>query len=157
MSKTDNILEKLKAAQQPVIDNPDELTDLIMSNLPEQDNAQFTMHNAPLGRRTLATSGTQKFTMLRTLRIISSMAAVYLVGLFFYLQAEPSNKAETAYNNKVELQQPSSQPYCTEGTPREILMCYLERKKEQPSTYSLIKQRIQHSQMNDNHELNKLH
>jgi hypothetical protein len=130
MNKTDNILEKLKAAQQPTVDNPDELTDLIMDSLPEQD--------APLKEQPA-----KPHAVLLTLRIVLSMAAVYLVGLFIYLQAEPTNKVEIVYNNKVESPQPA---YCTEGSAREILMCYLERKREQPSTYSLIKQKIYESQ-----------
>ena len=36
MNKTDDILKKLSALEQPAIDNPDALTDLIMSSLPEQ-------------------------------------------------------------------------------------------------------------------------
>ena len=78
------------------------------------------------------------------LRILSSVAAIYLVGLFFYLQTAPTAEIVA---HKVEKQQLSPQPaYCTEGTPREILMCYLERKKEQPKSYSLIKQKIYESQ-----------
>ncbi len=56
------------------------------------------------------------------LRIISSVAAAYLVGLFIWLQMQSEPKAATAYINKVE--QPPTPPapqYCTEGTPREIL------------------------------------
>ena len=65
--------------------------------------------------------------LIIALRIISSVAAIYLVGLFLYLQQEPVVKVETAYNNKVKKEQPIPAPaYCTEGTPREILMCYLE-------------------------------
>ena len=74
------------------------------------------------------------------LRIIWSVAAIYLIGLFFWLQQEPVAKVETAYNNKVEKLQPAPQPeYCTEGTPREILMCYLERRQAQPDTYKQLK------------------
>ena len=77
--------------------------------------------------------------LIIALRIISSVAAIYLVGLFFYLQQEPVAKVETAYN-KVEKEQPAPQPaYCTEGTPREILMCYLERRQAQPDTYKQLK------------------
>ena len=47
MNKTNDILEKLKAAEQPVIDNPDELTDLIMSSLPEQDAPQKEQPQKP--------------------------------------------------------------------------------------------------------------
>ena len=78
--------------------------------------------------------------LIIALRIISSVAAIYLVGLFLYLQQEPVAKVETAYNNKVEKPQPAPQPeYCTEGTPREILMCYLERRQAQPDTYKQLK------------------
>ena len=77
--------------------------------------------------------------ILITLRIVSSIAAIYLVGLFFYLQQEPVTKVETAYNN-MEKEQPAPQPtYCTEGTPREILMCYLEHRQAQPDTYKQLK------------------
>jgi hypothetical protein len=80
--------------------------------------------------------------ILITLRIVSSIAAIYLVGLFFYLQQEPVAKAETAYN-KVEQEQPTPNPsYCTEGTPREILMCYVERRKAQPHIYQQLKQKL---------------
>ena len=85
--------------------------------------------------------------LLIALRIISSVAAIYFVGLFFYLQAETPTKPAIAYNNEVEKRLPAPQPaYCTEGTPREILTCYLEWKREQPTTYSFIKQRFYESQ-----------
>ena len=127
MNKTNDILEKLKAVEQPAIDDPDALTDLIMSNLPEQDAPQKEQSQKP-------------HAILITLRVISSVAAIYLVGLFFYLQQKPVAKVETAYTNKVEKQQPAPQPaYCTEGTPREILMCYLEHRQAQPDTYKQLK------------------
>ena len=134
MNKTNDILEKLKAAEQPAIDNPDALTDLIMSSLPEQDASQKEQTQKP-------------HAMLIALRVISTIAALYLVGLFFYLQQEPVTKVETAYNNKVEEQQPAPQPaYCTEGTPREILMCYMERREAQPHIYQQLKQKSYENQ-----------
>ena len=134
MNKTNDILEKLKAAEQPAIDNPDALTDLIMSSLPEQDAPQKEQAQKP-------------HAMLIALRVISTIAALYLVGLFFYLQQEPVAKVETAYNNKVEEAQPAPQPaYCTEGTPREILMCYMERREAQPHIYQQLKQKSYENQ-----------
>ena len=127
MNKTDDILEKLKAVEQPAIDNPDALTDLIMSSLPEQDAPQKEQPQKP-------------HAMLIALRVISSIAALYLIGLFFHLQQESVAKVKTAYTNKVEKQQPAPPPaYCTEGTPREILMCYLEHRQAQPDTYKQLK------------------
>lgn len=88
----------------------------------------------------MAQRTTKPSALLIALRIISSVAAIYLIGLFFYLQQEPVAKVETAYNNKVEEKRPAPQPkYCTEGTPREILMCYLERRQAQPDTYKQLK------------------
>ena len=79
--------------------------------------------------------------MLIALRFISSAAAIYLVGLFIWLQLQPAPKAQMAYTPKVEQSQPAPQPaYCTEGTPREILMCYIEHRKAQPDTYKQLKQ-----------------
>ena len=79
--------------------------------------------------------------LLIALRFISSAAAIYLVGLFIWLQLQPAPKAQMAYPPKVEQSQPAPKPaYCTEGTPREILMCYIEHRKAQPDTYKQLKQ-----------------
>ena len=81
------------------------------------------------------------------LRAISSVAAIYLVGLFIWLQMQPEPKAATAYINKVEqTQTPPAPQYCTEGTPREILMCYMERRKAQPHIYQQLKQKLYENQ-----------
>ena len=77
--------------------------------------------------------------ILIALRTISSIAAIYLVGLFFWLQQTPELKTETAYNTGKPTP-PTS--YCTEGTPREILTCYMERRKAQPHIYQQLKQKI---------------
>ena len=74
--------------------------------------------------------------ILIALRTISSIAAIYLVGLFFWLQQTPEIKTGTAYNQGKPTP-PTS--YCTEGTPREILMCYLEHRQAQPDTYKQLK------------------
>ena len=74
--------------------------------------------------------------LLIVIRAITSIAAIYLVGLFFWLQQTPELKTETAYNQGKPTAKTS---YCTEGTPREILMCYLEHRQAQPDTYKQLK------------------
>ena len=74
--------------------------------------------------------------VLIALRTITSIAAIYLVGLFFWLQQTPETKTETAYNQGKPTPQKA---YCTEGTPREILTCYLEKRKAQPHYYQQLK------------------
>ena len=75
--------------------------------------------------------------LLVAIRTISSIAAIYLVGLFFWLQQTPELKTETAYNQGKPT--PTTTSYCTEGTPREILTCYLEKRKAQPHYYQQLK------------------
>ena len=74
--------------------------------------------------------------LLVAIRTISSIPAIYLVGLFLWLQQTPELKTETAYNQGKPTAKTS---YCTEGTPREILMCYMERRKAQPHYYQQLK------------------
>ena len=73
------------------------------------------------------------------LRAILSAAAVYLVGLFLWLQQEPAEPVRLAVK-----QQPVQETVvpCTEGTPDEIIMCYFEQRETRPNTYNLIRQTL---------------
>ena len=73
------------------------------------------------------------------LRTILTTAAIYLVGLFLWLQQEPTEPVRLA-----DRQQPVQEAIipCTEGTPDEIIMCYLEHRETRPNTYNLIRQRL---------------
>ena len=73
------------------------------------------------------------------LRIILSTAAVYLVGLFLWLQQETAAPVQLA--DKRQPVQKTAAP-CTEGTPDEIIMCYLEQRETRPNTYNLIRQTL---------------
>ena len=127
MNKTDDILEKLKAARQPAIDNSDALTDLIMDNLPEQAVPEKAEPKRP-------------HALLLTMRVISSLAAAWLVGLFFVVNDETPVAPVAVHPS-------SNTPSLCEGsTPGEIYTCYMERKRGQQTTYSLIKKKIYESQ-----------
>ena len=134
MNKTDDILEKLKNVERPQID----MTEEIMSLLPSSpEGKSLTPVPSPLREG-------RSINFMPVIRAVLSLAAMWIVGLFFVLQIESSDQAEI---NNVENQYPSPQPaYCTEGTPREILMCYLERKREKQSIYSLIKRNLYENQ-----------
>ena len=73
------------------------------------------------------------------LRIMLTTAAVYLVGLFLWLQQEPTEPVRLADRQQPE--QESVVP-CTEGTPDEIIVCYLEQRETRPNTYSLIRRTL---------------
>jgi hypothetical protein len=126
MNKTDDILQKLSAIEQPAIDNPDALTDLIMNSLPEQAAPKKTQDE-------------RAHALLLTMRAISSIAAVWLVGLFFVVNYE------TLVTPVVVHQSPNAPSFCEGSTPGEIYTCYMQRKREQSGTYSLIKKRIYES------------
>jgi hypothetical protein len=79
------------------------------------------------------------------LRTVTSMAAIFLVGLFFYIDKETPLTAHLSPPSGGS-QRGAFPELCEGSTPRELYMCYLERKREQPSTYSLIKKRIYESQ-----------
>lgn len=127
MNKTDDILEKLKAARQPAIENPDVLTDLIMDSLPEQVASQEV-------------PAKKSHAILMALRIISSVAAVYLLSLFFIVNDETPVTPVTIH------QSANTPSLCEGSTPGEIYTCYMERKRGQQTTYSLIKKKIYESQ-----------
>ena len=79
------------------------------------------------------------------LRTVTSMAAIFLIGLFFYVDKESSLTAHLSPPSGGS-QRGASPELCEGSTPRELYMCYLERKREQPSTYSLIKKMIYENQ-----------
>ena len=85
MNNIDEILERLKGAQ-PEIDNPDELTDLIMSALPDSNTESKTPE--------------KESRIVKFVRIVLTAAAVLLVGLFIYtndLDADTPTTTQTNY------------------------------------------------------------
>ena len=77
------------------------------------------------------------------LRTAATMAAVFLIGLFFAVNSDtsevPCQKMSTnQMNHKPE--------FCKGNTPRELYMCYLEQKREQSKTYRSLKQMIYENQ-----------
>ena len=73
------------------------------------------------------------------LRTVTSMAAIFLVGLFFFINGEASEAPQLATTTTSTDPTPA---FCEGSNPRELYMCYMERKRETPSVYSLIKKRI---------------
>ena len=122
MNKTDDILEKLKAAGQPTIDNPDELTELIMSNLPEQAGSPRQMG-----------AGLAPGAILIALRIVSSIAALWLIGLFLdTTSTEPNNKEQQGlYGQTIDLMQGS--------TLKDVYTSRLRASQEKSISYTQLK------------------
>lgn len=77
------------------------------------------------------------------LRSFTSMAAIFLIGLFFFVNEGKNEVPQLAITSTPTEPTPA---FCEGSTPRELYMCYLERKREQPKTYRIIKQLIYENQ-----------
>ena len=80
MNKTDEILERLKNAQQQQIDNPDDFTDLIMGSLDSASSLQERVRRGSV--------------ILPIVRTVLSLAAMWIIGFFIYLQFDGSAPIE---------------------------------------------------------------
>ncbi len=78
--------------------------------------------------------------LLIALRTVLSAAAIYLVGLFLWLQQDTAAPVQTVARQQDIREAGSTR--CSEGTPLEQYLCYMEYKKEQPNTFSKLRQQF---------------
>ena len=78
--------------------------------------------------------------LLIVLRTVLSAAAIYLVGLFLWLQQDTAAPVQTVARQQDIREAGSTR--CSEGTPLEQYLCYMEYKKEQPNTFSKLRQQF---------------
>ena len=78
--------------------------------------------------------------LLIALRTVLSAAAIYLVGLFLWLQQDTAVPVQTVAQQQDIREAGSTR--CSEGTPLEQYLCYMEYKKEQPNTFSKLRQQF---------------
>ena len=91
----DDILERLKG-QQPMLENPDEMVDNIMANLPDRE-VQDAESEDREDRKT--------HTLLIALRFITSAAAMLLIGLFIYVNLPTEMASQQANTYRTDLAQ----------------------------------------------------
>ncbi|MCQ2236256.1 MAG: hypothetical protein MJZ18_04545 [Bacteroidales bacterium] len=125
--KFDDIILRLQA-QQPSLDNADELTDMTMASLPDQ---QQTPAIAPKGPR-----------VLYIIRNISSAAAMFLIALFIWQYNEvpeltPSEFSQTGSNSEQTF-------FCDGADRKECINKYIETRRS--AKHTLIEQlkRVHH-------------
>ena len=75
--------------------------------------------------------------LLIALRTILSAAAIYLVGLFLWLQQDTAAPVQIVAQQQDIREAGSTR--CSEGTPLEQYLCYMEYKKVQPNTFSKLR------------------
>ena len=142
MNKYDEIINSLQG-KQPNVANEEELTDMIMDSLPDFD----TMNNEELTEKTpsnIIPMARKNSSFIIALRTIASIAAMYLVGLFIWLNADTdtpekaktymlSERIETT-NYKLSVDENS--------TPAELYMCYIESRKTKENSISKLRKLI---------------
>ena len=97
MNKTDDILNRLQQAQQPRLDNPDELTERIMSRLP--DHGRPRPQKGPRATSSLAGGGARapKAWLYAAVGIAASM--LLLIGVGVATQRQESHPTELIADN----------------------------------------------------------
>ena len=78
MNNIDEILERLQSAEQPVIDNTEEMMERIMRGIDSQNPLSVPVQPVRTGSR-----GEYSLLILRT---VLSLAALWIIGFFIYLQ-----------------------------------------------------------------------
>ena len=73
---------------------------------------------------------------LVALRVVAAVAAMLVIGLFVSLEREPE------YHSSILNPQSSYHNYspCSEGTPRDIYVCYMEQRRMRINTYQQLRQ-----------------
>ena len=95
MTQMDDILERLKG-QLPMLENPDEMVDNIMANLP--DRGTQSAESEERENRKVP-------TLLIALRFITSAAAILLIGLFIYVNQPIQMASQQANTYRTDLVQ----------------------------------------------------
>ncbi|MBQ3925363.1 MAG: hypothetical protein II706_00090 [Bacteroidaceae bacterium] len=100
MTHIDDILERLKG-QQPMLENPDEMVENIMACLPDMEE-----HGASCKGQETRSEGKEtapkQSAILIALRIITSAAAIWLIGLFIYVNQPVKTEASNAQANTID-------------------------------------------------------
>lgn len=120
----DDILERLKG-QQPMLENPDEMVDSIMANLPDREEQET---------RSEVQEDRKRHAFLIALRIITSAAAMLLIGLFIYVNQPIQTATESANTYRT---------YVPQGNTLENLYTRsLQKSQSKSISYTQFKQML---------------
>ena len=124
MTQMDDILERLKG-QQPMLENPDDMIDSIMANLPDREEQET---------RSEVQEDKKRHAFLIALRIITSAAAILLIGLFIYVNQPIQMTPESANTYRT---------YVPQGNTLENLYTRsLQKSQSKSISYTQFKQML---------------
>lgn len=142
MNKYDEIINSLQG-KQPNVANEEELTDMIMDSLPDFD----TMNNEELTEETpsnIVPMARKNSSIIIALRTIASIAAMYLVGLFIWLNTDTDTPEEAKTYMLSERIETTNYKLSVDenSTPAELYMCYIESRKTKENSISKLRKLI---------------
>lgn len=135
MNKTDEILERLKG-QQPVIDDPEDLTERIMSSLQDREVPRHDRRNL----------------VGRTILYISSIAAVLLVGFFLYQNRPKEQPVVTQQTETRKTPLPEPQNAEQENTPQTVEKHHVAKTQTSNVTLANIKRDVEQLHVSSSEE-----
>ena len=143
MNKYDEIMNRLKG-MKPNVENEEELTESIMASLPDfngencQELTETTLTDTvPAGRNTTN-------PVIVVLRTILSLVAVFLIGLFIWLNSGKHVSEKTEAYILTQRTEHISHMSGIDGysTPAELYMCYMESRRTKENSISKIRKMI---------------
>ena len=124
MTQVDEIFNRLQG-QMPMLENPDEMVENIMSHLPDREE---------LGTEIEMQEDRKGHAFLTALRIITSAAAILLIGLFIYVNQPIQMTPESANTYRT---------YVPQGNTLENLYTRsLQKSQSKSISYTQFKQML---------------
>ena len=120
MTQVDEIFNRLQG-QMPMLENPDEMVDNIMANLPDREDAT-------------SKKASKQHSLLVALRTITSAAAILLIGLFIYVNQPVKTEAQNAYAYTTDFPHSS--------TLENMYTRYMQASQPKPISYTQIKRML---------------
>ena len=120
MTQVDEIFNRLQG-QMPMLENPDEMVESIMANLPDREDD-------------LPKKDEKQHAILVVLRTITSAAAILLIGLFVYVNQPVKTEAQNAYAYTADFPHSS--------TLEQMYTRCLQASQPKPISYTQIKRML---------------
>lgn len=120
MTQVDEMFNRLQG-QMPMLENPDEMVENIMSHLPDREDD-------------LPKKETKQHAILVVLRTITSAAAILLIGLFVYVNQPVKTEAQNAYAYTADFPHSS--------TLEQMYTRCLQASQPKPISYTQIKRML---------------
>lgn len=120
MTQVDEMFNRLQR-QMPMLENPDEMVENIMSHLPDREDD-------------LPKKETKQHAILVVLRTITSAAAILLIGLFVYVNQPVKTEAQNAYAYTADFPHSS--------TLEQMYTRCLQASQPKPISYTQIKRML---------------